>query len=377
MSVQPVATWQVMADAGARTIAVRAHTVQVRVCMSKIPYTKGVHEVGEGVFAYLQPDGGWWLNNAGLIVNDEATLLVDTLFNPSFTREMLDGFARLGPAARRIDTVVNTHANGDHCWGNQVVEGAEIVASRRSAAEMAQLPPRTLSTFVKAARATQKLGAPGRVIAAALGKLGVAKVGALGRASAFVSAEFGRYDFDGIDLRIPTRTFDGELSLEVGGCRVDLIEVGPAHTQGDTLVHVPGSRVLFTGDILFVEAHPIVWAGPVSNWVRACDRIEALDVDVIVAGHGRLATKADVRAIREYLVYLEREARIRYDAGMSAHDAARDISLDGFSTWSEAERVSVNVGALYREFSGTTAAANVIEEIADMGELWAELQAAG
>lgn len=344
--------------------------------MSKTPYQKGAREVSEGIYAYLQPDGGWWLNNAGLILGDgaggEATLLVDTLFNPAFTREMLDAFARVTPAARRIDTVVNTHANGDHCWGNQVVEGAEIVASRKSAAEMSELPPSRLSALVKAARATHKLGSPGRALTSALGKLGAAQIGALGRAAPFVAEAFGKYDFDGIELCTPTRTFDAELTLDVGGRRVDLIEVGPAHTQGDTLVHVPDSRVLFTGDILFVEAHPIVWAGPVSNWVSACDRIEALDVDVIVAGHGRIATKADVRGIRAYLVYLEKEARIRYDAGMSARDAARDIALDGFSTWSEAERVSVNVATLYREFSGSTTPASVIEQIADMGELWAE-----
>ncbi len=342
--------------------------------MSKVPFKKGVHEVGEGVYAYLQPDGGWWLNNAGLIVSDEATLLVDTLFNPSFTREMLDSLARATPAARSIDTVVNTHANGDHCWGNQVVEGADIVASRKSAAEMSELPPSRLSALVKAARATKKLGAPGRVVTAALGKLGAAQVGALGRAAPFLAKAFGPYDFDGIELCLPTRTFEGELSLEVGGRRVDLIEVGPAHTQGDTLVHVPDARVLFTGDILFVEAHPIIWAGPVSNWIRACDRIEVMDVDVIVAGHGRVATKEDVRRIREYLVYLEKEARDRYNAGMSARDAARDISLDGFSTWSEAERVSVNVDTLYREFSGATTPSNIIEQIAEMGELWSEQQ---
>ena len=55
-----------------------------------LPYERGVHEVADGVFAYLQPDGSWGWSNAGLVVGDEGSLLVDTLFDLKLTREMLD-----------------------------------------------------------------------------------------------------------------------------------------------------------------------------------------------------------------------------------------------------------------------------------------------
>ena len=80
-------------------------------------YSKGLHELGDNCFAYLQPDGGWGWSNAGLVVGDGQSLLVDTLFDTKLTAAMLDTMATHTVAAP-IDSLVNTHANGDHCYGN-------------------------------------------------------------------------------------------------------------------------------------------------------------------------------------------------------------------------------------------------------------------
>ena len=95
-------------------------------------YTLGLHEIADGTHAYLQPDGGWGWSNAGLVVGDGASLLVDTLFDLNITQRMLDAMAPHTRAAA-ISTVVNTHANGDHCYGNQLVRSAEIIASEATA----------------------------------------------------------------------------------------------------------------------------------------------------------------------------------------------------------------------------------------------------
>src|ERR1043165_1555680 len=108
--------------------------------MAKWQYTKGLHDLGNGCFAYLQPDGGWGWSNAGLIVDRDQTLLVDTLFDLELTREMLDRMSAAVPAARSIGRLVNTHANGDHTFGNQLVKDAEIIASRACAEEMKERP---------------------------------------------------------------------------------------------------------------------------------------------------------------------------------------------------------------------------------------------
>src|SRR6202045_537603 len=99
-------------------------------------FTKGLHELGNGCYAYLQPDGSWGWSNAGLLADSGQSMLVDTLFDLPLTRQMLDAMRRAEPAAARIGSVVNTHSNGDHTFGNRLVEGAEIIASRACAEEM-------------------------------------------------------------------------------------------------------------------------------------------------------------------------------------------------------------------------------------------------
>ena len=168
---------------------------------------------------------------------------------------------------------------------------------------------------------------------------------------------------------MPTRTFDGRLELEVGGRLVELIEVGPAHTAGDSLAHVPDAKTIYTGDILFVGGTPIVWAGPLSNWIAACDLILGMDVETVVPGHGPLTDKSGVTAVRDYLAYIEEQATQRHAAGMDAWDAARDIALNGFGEWGEWGRISVNVEAVYRSIDPAHQSPDVVEQFRRMAQL--------
>ncbi|MCA3152343.1 MAG: MBL fold metallo-hydrolase, partial [Rhodocyclaceae bacterium] len=69
------------------------------------PYTKGLHDLGNGCHAWLQPDGSWGYSNSGLVSDGGETLLVDTLFDLAHTQEMLDGYRSAVPAARTIGTL--------------------------------------------------------------------------------------------------------------------------------------------------------------------------------------------------------------------------------------------------------------------------------
>lgn len=315
--------------------------------MSRSNYSLGLHEVGEGCFAYLQPDGGWGYSNAGLVVGDGASLLVDTLFDLKLTAAMLNSMEQATETAP-ISTVVNTHANGDHCYGNQLVEGANIVASSATAREMTEVPPSMLAALNKA---------PG-------------EVGDLFRSF------FGDFEFEGIDLSLPTQTFDKRLDLNVGGQEVQLIEVGPAHTAGDTIAYVPSTGSVFTGDILFIGGAPIVWAGPLQNWIAACDLIIGLEATVVVPGHGPLTDNGGVREVRDYLSYVLNEATERQEQGMDAFDAAKEICKNmmgdtskSFAGWKEFGRISVNVDTVYRTLDPQHQSPNVVEQFARMAAL--------
>jgi cyclase len=298
-----------------------------------VPYSRGAHQIANGVWAYLQPDGGWGRSNAGLVASDDgaSSLLVDTLFDLHLTGEMLAALREATPAAERISTVVNTHANGDHCYGNALVAGADIVASQACAAEMAALPPAALAGLMRAAPE-------------------------MGETGAFLLDIFGAFSFDGIELVAPDRTFTGELELAIGDRPVHLIEVGPAHTDGDVVVHVPDAGVVFAGDIVFHGGHPIVWAGPVANWIAACDRLLGLEgVTTVVPGHGPVTTLDTVARLKGYFEHLTAEARSRHDRGMSPLEAAADIDLGAYRDLREPERLVATIAALYHEMGADVA----------------------
>jgi cyclase len=256
---------------------------------------------------------------------------------------MLEAMRRVTPAAERIDTVVNTHANGDHCYGNALVAGSDIIASARCAQEMKELPASAMAGVLRAAPT-------------------------LGPAGEFLARIFAPFSFDGVETALPTATFEGRLDMAVAERPVTLLEVGPAHTAGDVVVHLPDDGVVFTGDILFHGGHPIVWAGPVANWIAACDRVLELDASVIVPGHGPLAAPSAVEDLKSYFEFLTTEARLRHDNGMSALEAALDIDLGPYAGWGEAERVVANVRALYRDF-GDESAADVVTVMGEMAVL--------
>ncbi len=312
--------------------------------MTEFTYEKGREQIGSGVCAYLCPDGSWGYNNAGLIADGGEPLLIDTLFDLKSTGEMLSAMRAAVDAAGSIDTLVVTHGNGDHFYGNELVKGAEIIATEACAEEMAGAPPQMLADL--AAAAPQ-----------------------MGDVGAYFLKCFGAFEFGGIQPLPPTKTFEGRLDLSVGNKEVRLIEVGPAHTAGDAIVHIPADGVIFAGDILFIGGTPIKWNGPVANWIGACDLTLEMDADIIVPGDGPITDKEGVEAVKAYWKYMASESRKRFDAGMTEKEAVADIPLGPYASLTDTERIVVNVNALYREFRDDTEPPNIIELFGSMAEL--------
>lgn len=332
-------------------------------------YTKGLHDLGAGCYAWLQPDGSWGLSNAGLVTdktgvieldtNDRAiigasigeSVLIDTLYDFQLTSEMLSAMKAQVPAAEKIKAVINTHSNGDHCNGNGLLTNVEIIASKNTAQGMLEETPEMMLGYLKQAPS--------------LGDFGV-----------YFQRCFGQYQFQDVTRRLPTKTFEGKLEMRVGNRRLELIEVGPAHTTGDTIVHVPDAGVIYSGDILFIEGHPLIWAGPLENWLKACQLMLDLKPEIVVPGHGPITNAVGIKAVMDYFQYVAENSRQHFDAGRSVLEAAQAM-VSKYSHWGDPERMIVNIAMMYSQFGGKTSRPNMAELFGLMANFSKELQAVG
>jgi cyclase len=293
--------------------------------MASPPYAAGLHRLSANTWVYLQPPGTWGYSNCGLVTGGNEAVLIDTQFTRPLTTRLTDAIADRLPHVW-ITTVVNTHSNGDHAWGNQLFPRSTIVSSRATAAGMArEISPDELAELIQSTPDETPLGR-------------------------YLRRYFGEFDFSGITVTEPTCTFAGEMDIDAGGAVVRLIEAGPAHTDGDVVAYVPDDGVLFAGDLLFMGDHPIMWAGPVTNWLRACDRIVETGAGIIVPGHGPVTDAAGVKVFRAYLEYVAEQVQVRYSAGMPYWQAAADIAFLGHPAgWGHPERLVITAAAIYRE----------------------------
>jgi glyoxylase-like metal-dependent hydrolase (beta-lactamase superfamily II) len=310
-------------------------------------YPAGLRDLGAGVYAWLQPNGELGESNSGLVVGEGESLLIDTLWDTRLTGRMLNAM-RPHTASAPIRRLVNTHGDPDHCWGNQLLSGAEIIATRAGAVDIQGEDPSRLRLLAQGGRVLGR-AAPRRLPLPVM-----AQVAGLGAYAGMLAA----YDFSQIEVTPPTLTFDGKLDLDIGGRRVELIEVGPAHTPGDLIVHVPDEQIVFAADLMFVDVTPIIWVGPVENWIAGLDRIRQLQPKTVVPGHGPLTDLDGVRAMRSYWEFVSKAVRERVGAGMDAGVAARDIlrspefKSQPFARWDAPERLAVNAEIIARNDRG-------------------------
>jgi cyclase len=285
------------------------------------PSTGELVEVGEDVFAYLQPDGSWFINNAGVVRCGDVLLHVDSAATVRRTQALLDATRQLGEPTRRL--LVVTHHHGDHTNGNATVAPELVIAQRNVAEELRTailVPP----------------------------------------AGVFTPVEWGT-----IEVREPDVLFDRSLALRLGGVEAEVHWAGrAAHTLGDSVVWLPAQRVLFAGDLVFVGGTPFALGGSVRGWLEALPWLRSFDAAVVVPGHGSLASPSDLDAVERYLRFVWRVAEDAQRAGVGPLEAARSVDLGEFGSWLDAERLVGNLHRALAELEGREV--HVLEAFADM-----------
>lgn len=268
------------------------------------PYTQ---EVAEGVFAYIQPDGTWFLNNTGIIVGPDSVIMIDQAGTEDRGRALLATATELS-GSRPVQALVNTHHHADHTFANFVVgAGTAIIGLDKCRTE---------------------------VIATGTG----------------IKDLFVGPDWGDLVIRPPMITFDSTLTVWSGDREIRLIHFGgPAHTTNDVVVHLPEDKVLYTGDLIFNGGTPFALQGSVVGWLRVLDRMLELDADTLVPGHGAVCTKADAAVVRAYLELVMDLAQRGLEAGRSPLEVAMAADLGDFAGLGDPERIAGNLHRAYHD----------------------------
>lgn len=292
-----------------------------------------MHQVSDHCFAVINEKNRVCDANSGLI-NVGGGVVIDTQSDLAHARRMIELFGKVWPAMPQ--RVINTHEDADHVWGNQLFTDAEIIAHR-------SVPERMKK--VAEPKETQKLlHGVGHFLSRILLKATHPGLAAAGRQL------LEDYDFDGIELVLPTTLFDTRYELNLEGKEVHLIYVGPCHQVGDTIIHMPEERVVFAGDVLFRQCTPMGWTGSYDKWFKCLDLLIELDPQVIVPGHGPLCGIEGPKEMKAYLQYVRDESRKCFDAGITSLEAAKKIEFGPYGEWRAPARLYMNVERAYREF---------------------------
>ena len=287
-----------------------------------------LRKLAPNVYAYQQAGGPGSLNqgvsNAGLIVGEDSLLVIDSLGAPLHAKNFIREIRQVEPN-KRFGRMMITHHHGDHVMGLPFFPPMEIVAHEycRQAMMALTFPSPTWDKREGWAEG----GEPRKILA-------------------------------------PVTTFNDHTTYYYGNTEVRFITMAPAHTYGDVVAYLPQYKILFAGDIAFHWVTPFLNNGHATKWVEYVNQILAMDVDVIVPGHGPIAGKREIAAMADYLTMLKGEARLRFNAGMSAGRACADIKLGQYASWIGAQdRMPLNIVRLYAEFADTLTPATDVEGV--------------
>lgn len=271
------------------------------------PQSAVLEQVAEDVFVYVQPNGGWCLNNAGLVTGGDTNVLVDTAATQARAERLRDEVVNV--AGRAPSLVVNTHHHGDHIFGNGFfAPPATILAHERARTE---------------------------IIESGLG----------------LQLVWPDVDWGEISLVPPTMTIADALTVYAGELRLEVFHVGPAHTTNDLVIWVPGRNVLFCGDVALSGSTPFCLMGSIDGSLRALARLRALRPATVVPGHGPVAGPEVLDTAEMYLQWLTVLARKGYEAGLSPLETAHEADLGEFAGLLDSERLVGNLHRAYAELA--------------------------
>jgi cyclase len=261
---------------------------------------------------YVLTDKDFYMNST-LILGKEACILVDTRQNLSTAKELKKAVRSI--TKKPIKYLINTHYHGDHTFGNQLFTEAEIIGHKNV-----------------------------RTTLLAIGE----------QHKKFFRDYFKVAGTEEVVITPPTLTYEDEMSLYFDGKVINILHPGRAHTEGDSFIYLPGEKLLITGDLLFNRILP--FSGDpqchIGGWINALQRMEGLDIDTVISGHGPIGNKNDLSALRQYLEKLMAEVKQEVEKGKTLEEVKQSVKLEGYKDWDHYDwKLGVNIETAYKELS--------------------------
>lgn len=262
------------------------------------------------------------MSNAGIIINENDVLLVDSHVSPAAAASLLREIREI--TDKPIRYVVNSHFHFDHAHGNQIYPDTIEVIGHEYTRTMLEAGlsnvGRTYNRFIAPIPATiQRLRAQLDTTTAPAAREDIQRRIAI--------QENFKAATDAVVPTPPNLTLNDRMTLYRGGREIRLEFLGRGHTGGDIVVHLPEERVVFTGDLLY-SGLSYLGDAFVPDYVQTLERLQALDFDVIIPGHGRpVEGKERIDHFQAYLADLWEQIVSFYEAGASVDTAMQQIDM--------------------------------------------------
>ena len=270
-----------------------------------------VKELAEGVYSYeqLRSAGEEWFTTVSMfVITSEGVLVADGQGSVEETQRLVDTIADM--TEQPITHVVIASDHGDHTAGNVAFPGDASFIAHPTSKEVLQ---------AAADRWDPASNAPPVVI--------------------------------------PTELVEDEATLQMGGREIQILFKGRAHTGGDLVVYLPEERILFMSEAYLHRVFPAMRTAFPTEWVRMIERVQAMDVDIYLPGHGFVDSpeilREELETYRQAMVQVIETVTELHSAGLSLEEAQAQADFGALAGWSlSSSQAPIAVAQVYRELNG-------------------------
>ena len=297
--------------------------------------------VADGVYAWIGAGGD---SNAGAIETPDGLIAVDAQQYPRLARQFRE--AAQAETGKPFRELINTHCHLDHTAGNVVFADVPILAHAKTLEAMhANLGPRTGANWTITDYSTK--------IRFLFGQNLFELVPASDPGQDWFRQRIGLPDYDSLVIAPPTETFTDEFTYHLPADTVRLAYWGPAHCDGDIVVHLERAKVVFLGDLLFYGRFPWLGDCDLDGWIDRLASVLALDIEVVVPGHGMPTDLHTVARFRDMLMALRAAVDQAIKSGASEDAAAAEVQLPQYADIPRyRDWLPIDVRAVYRYLRG-------------------------